>query len=376
MENTSNTKLILTHTPTPQQRSAGIALARATFLLVGKSEHMAVAILDKQVVGVLIMGLNQLGQYPIGTLDYLAVKSGIKGQGIGKQLVAHGMHYLQDLGATLMVTTVQDDNVASWSLFTGQGFVRTSFLKLAKQLGMVKALRAQFYCVFMMFAGGDMYMKTTEPEQTALYENQDATLVQLLVYLLTNMGLGLFFLSRNPALGWQGLLPLLIVFLLFIFLGWLGTCWHRKHWQFRMPQGGWLVVGWVSIWQFWPMIANWYPRNYEPTPYFRRMMGLQSLTRWAGLLAIFVLLIDSGHHQVQGFIGHFLLFQCFSVTPFAAMGGRRVRDWSQGLFLLFASLSLGLIYLTTNHVGLIVFFSGLVLVGEIIRATQRLSKVK
>jgi len=343
---------VIIREPQENELNEAVKLAKRIFGLVGniiisKPEKSLVAMADDKVVGGVFLKSKSAGSKKFGIVDFIFTDPNFKGHGISGKLLDESCRILWEQDFKGLMAYVQDDNVASWKLFEKHGFVRTSFLQTAKAFGFASALKAQaIFTSFGFCVGADFYIALPEKEETEKYERRCNSLAQIVVYLLVSavlVSLMLIQAAGSPIL----LVSLAAVLLGSIVVGWVGTALTKRKWHFRLTQGGFFLTTIMSIFFFFPMIANWYPDHYENTPQFKRDLALNSILVWILLLALsasrwFV----NGEilNGARGVASVLLIFKCLPFMPMSSHGSGRVFAWNKPVFFMLAIVSVLLVF--------------------------------
>lgn len=310
-------------------------------LWVSRPRQALVAERDGRVVGAILYKFYRAGGRKIGYVDYAFVDPDCHGQGVGTVLYREAAAFLWAKGCDALTAIVKDDNVGSWGLFLQNGFERVSLAALARRLGPGGAVRQYFETPLCIGVGMELYAAFRG--EAPCPPDKGGTTRQLGAYLLANALLALLGgLSRGTE-GPAFVAAYVACLLLTAALGFLGTRLSAgRGWRFRHTNGGALVCALVNLGGAYPMVGNWYPRDYEKTAAFRRDMGRAALAEWAGLLLAFVALaaVRPGGPFFQyaaQVCGMFLIYRLMPLYPFESYGGGRVFRWNRWVFAVMAA---------------------------------------
>ena len=341
----------------PGEAAAVLRIARRAFtglesLWSSKPKCAIVAVLNGQIAGAVQYKILHGGGKTIGYFAGAFIAPEHQNQGIGGALYRAAASHLWAQGCDALSAIVKDDNVGSWKLFLQNGFSRVSLPVLLRRFGLVGTAK-QYLCTPFCIGGGmDYYaaFRETPAAPVSQDKRQGGSGCRLLIYLLANL---LLFLPALFHLGRQW--PLYLAALLFLLgggalAGYLSTLFSGRGWQFRMTGGGGVICAAVNLIGLLPMTGNWYPQHYENTPAFRRDMGLTALAGWLFLLLVvgFASLWPAELpllHALRTIGANLMLFRILAFYPFESFGGQRVLRWSPRLFLLLATLSIGVLFL-------------------------------
>ncbi|MCL2568662.1 MAG: GNAT family N-acetyltransferase [Oscillospiraceae bacterium] len=305
------------------------------FMLFIRPKTALVAVVDEKIVGGFIYKISHNGGKKMGFVSLFFSDPDFHGHGIGKRMAEEGIRHLWDVeGCDALVTYVRDDNVASWSAFERQGFVNASFPAVTKLVGAFGMAKLYVEMAYAFSIGHDFYIALPDEATTRQYEKKRNSGVQLAAYLVIQLLLALpFFLASNaPIALLKGLSVLLLGGVL---AGYVGTLFSRRAWHFRLTTGGaflCLILGGVNRW-FIPIIASWYPDQYENTPRFRRDLAVVSIAGWLFLLSFAALRFFIPNPALflvyaSIFASVLLIFRCVPAS-IGALGGERVFNWSK-----------------------------------------------
>lgn len=314
-------------------------------LWVPKPKQALVAVLDGRIVGaVLYKFLDHQGN-KTGYVDYAFVDPEFHGLGIGTVLYRKAVSFLWKQGCDALTAIVKDDNVSSWSLFLKNGFSRVSLPELVRQFGFGGMLKHYFATPFCIGIGMEYYVALKDGSCPS---GKEGTGKQVFAYLLSNLILiGAAGVFRSHYF-FEFAAAFLLLLVVGIVTGFLGTRFSKRGWTFRHNNGGAAICAVINLFGAYPMIGNWYPRHYENTKAFRRDLGVVAFLEWLVLLIIMLLtgLIgsDSGHILALGQISAlFLFYRMIPCYPFESFGGRRVLNWNRWVYGLMTFLSAGAI---------------------------------
>lgn len=334
----------------PHEAAKTYRLAKRCFglpesLFLPKPREGFVAVVGKEIIGGFAYNLEVCDSKKVAFVSLLFTDPRFTGQGIAKRLCTEGISHLwEQEGCDALVTYVRDDNVGSWSNFERNGFVKASLRKLARYVGFAGMTKLYIKTFYGMSIGHDFYVSLRSEELTAPYKKEPGSALQIAAYVLVNL-----FMVARVLMFADDALPVIwgyvTVFLGCALAGYMGTLLTKRKWSFRLPTGGLLMVpvGLLVIARgvgFIPMIANWYPHQYENTPEFKRDMAISSISVWAYLLALSAMNV-----AYTGFLVSFLLLlKCVFVPPFGSYGAERVYKWNKGVYMLLAIASVFVTY--------------------------------
>jgi len=328
----------------PEEAKEALAVYRKSFgfpegYFSPKPKEAIVAVADGKIVGGLFYKTKEIAKKKLGYIDFLFTDPAHQGKGIARKLCAEGFKLMWEQGCNGLVTFVQDDNVASWLQFVKHGFVRTSWPKMIKLLGLPGAIQTKLLTTtFGLATAYDFYVALPDEAQTAAYEKKACSPTQIAAYMLANLiFFSLLIWSAQDRLA--ALIAVAILFLSSICAGYVGTLFSRRKWHFRLNSGGLLVSTFVAIFQVWPMNGGWYPTQYEDTPKFRRDMATSSIAVWIFLVAAFLshLVVQEATPIWQTIwnLSFFLLIIRFiPINPISSYGARRILKWSKGAYVI------------------------------------------
>ena len=120
------------------------------------------ASIGKAAAGLIM--LKELGE-KVGYIYYVAVRPEFRRKEVAGRLVDDALGYFASRGDSMVYATVEEDNLASFSLFNSRGFAATSFGDISRAHGRLKAR----YMMFEMrvVAGEVMLLKTLQATKNA-----------------------------------------------------------------------------------------------------------------------------------------------------------------------------------------------------------------
>lgn len=328
-------------------------LAARTFGLVEKlfiatPKTAVVAVLEDKIAGGMIYTIKKCGNKKIGYVELFFIDKTIRGKGIGKQLCEKTIKLLWESGCDLIGTYVRDDNAASWKLFRENGFVRISFLKLARFAGIAEAVKQYTIPTFGLALGHDKYFVLSEACRDSLTEKRSGVSQIILFALIPVLLLGRSFISSNNIFDIAYLIAaVMLVFLGSVLAGFFSTLFSGQKWRFRLTNGGISICILISYAfnGLLPMVGNWYPDTYENTSRHRKELAINSIIVWLYLLIIsvapaFINAPISIFRYASGFASALIIFRCIPIIPFESYGGGRVFSWNKIVFFLLAAISI------------------------------------
>lgn len=325
------------------QRIGRSAFGGLEGLGIPKPKQAIVAVVDGRIVGAIQLKFYRAGGKKVGYFDYAFIHPDYHNQGIGSILYKAAADYLWGQGCDAITALVKDDNVGSWSLLLKNGFVRISVPELVRKFGFIGMLRLYMGTVYNIAIGMDYYVAMRDQQCPS---GKGGSTRQIGAYLLANLFLSLFFLLEKRE-NMRAFFAAYGIYLLGgLLIGYIGTLFSKRRWQFRLNNGGGLVCAFVNyIGGVYPMTGNWYPDRYENTDSFRRDMGVQSLSGWIFVMILTLLPMFAADQPLLHALGQigsvFLLYRVITIYPFEAFGGGRVYRWNKAVFFLMAAASLG-----------------------------------
>ncbi len=313
-----------------------------------------VAVLDGKIVGGTIVRCINTGGHKIGYVDGAFIHPDYHANGIGTQLYKATEEYLWQQGCTAQTAFVKDDNVASWKLFLNNGFSQVSFFAGAKTFGLKAMLQFYFATAYFAASGMECYLKMKDTPVQSKAKNSPKN---ILLYLLANslcllfgcVGLQAFVGNdKNYFLYIAAFASLLATGVAAAFLGTLFT---GRKWHFRLNSGGAVFTAMFGfLGGVYPMIANWYPDQYEKGKQFQKDMAMPALFEWLALLAFTaVSCFFAANNLYCNYVFSLgvllLVYKLLYIYPFGAMGGARIFQWSKWAFWAMAVLTVGVICL-------------------------------
>ena len=137
------------------------------------------------------------------------------------------------------------------------------------------------------------------------------------------------------------------VFLGTVFIGYIGTLFTRRKWNFRFTGGGAILYLIINVFPnlFFPMIGNWYPIHYENTPKFKRDMAVNVISVWLFLLCLMIIgkyieYIPMFFMYVPSITTVLIILKCLPIPVFESGGFGRVFKWNKIVFGLLAAASI------------------------------------
>jgi GNAT superfamily N-acetyltransferase len=309
-----------------------------------------VAVIDEKIVGGLFYKTKMVGKKKLGYIDFLFTDPAHQGKGIGNRLCVEGFKILWEQGCDALLTFVQDDNVASWRQFLKHGFVRTSWPKMVKLLGLPGAIQAKLVSTtFGLAPAYDFYVALPDAEQTSLYEKKTCTARQIAAFMLANMiFVSLAVLRAGDILA--GLIAFVTLFFGSICAGYIGTLFSGRKWHFRLTPGGPLISIVTAIAGFfWPANGGWYPAKYENTPKFRRDMAISSIAVWIFLAAAFLSPLAVNELtplwvSISNISAFLMIIRFIPINSVSSYGARRILLWSKAAYALLLIVAIFILF--------------------------------
>ena len=307
----------------------------------GAPKTALIALVDGKIAGGFFYKLLNSAEKQIGFNSYFFTDPKHNGRGIGKQLFREGISHLRSSGCALLLSYVRDDNVGSWSNFIKNGFVRAPFLSLVSYVGFVQSLKIYIVTLLGFCFGHDFYISVKDKQ---LIQKTPNSFGQILIFLLVNAALFIpIFIATDSLI--LSAVTFLGIFIGLVLTSYIGTLFSKRNWSFRFNDGGLLMCGIFSFFYgFLPMSGSWFPKNYENTPEFRRDLALPAITSWLFLFGLAAAAATIWFF-LTGLVQILLIFRCLvPLEPFKTYGGQRVYDWNKGVFIVFAAVSVVLVF--------------------------------
>ena len=328
------------------QKSFG--LIEGLFLFAMRPKKAIVAVVGEKMVGGFVYQIETAGDKKIGFASFLFTDPAFQGQGIGKRLIEEGIRRLWEEGCDVLVTFVRDDNVASWGAFERNGFVLASLSKLARLVGWPGVAKLCVKTTYWLSIGHDFYVTLRDEKSTEFYRyKKEGSAGQIAAYVFINIlfSLPIAFASGNMI---YAIASAAFVFWGIVLMGYVGTMFSKRKWNFRFTGGGMPVYFAINlaIRGIFPLIGNWYPSRYENTPEFRRDMAINAIVVWVFLLGLMATgRIVGAPLQVVSEIASFLLiFRCLPIPAFESSGFGRVFKWNRIVLGLLIAASIALVF--------------------------------
>lgn len=312
-------------------------------IFLGRPRQALVAILEGRIVGAILYKFFYTGTKKIGYIDYAFVDPAYHNQGIGGVLYQTTADFLWEQGCDALTAVVKDDNVGSWGLFLKNGFSRVSLSDMVGQFGFAGMLRQYFGTPLCVGIGMEYYVALRGQKCPS---GKGGSTKQIAAYFLANLFFFLLMLLRAPKSTGAFFAAYLILLAGGMAVGYIGTLFSKRKWNYRLNNGGGLVCILANCFgSVFPMIGNWYPERYENTDGFRRDMGINGLMGWIFVLALSLFsVLEVSQTILSQYIGQigalFLMYRVLAVYPFESFGGRRVYCWKRWLYVVMTVLSL------------------------------------
>lgn len=313
-------------------------------LFVGKPKKAMLAELEGCIVGaIMYKKIDSTTAY----IDEAFVAPEHHGIGVGKKLYSTTFNFLRDNGCSSITALVKDDNVASFKLFTDNGFKRIGLEPAVTQLG-AKCFVKHCLSTPMLFATGmDFYMASDKVD----LKGKCNPLSQILVFFLANFlflfPLWIRLFSANNSAPLHLLSSYLLILILFLLPRLLFSLWHREGFQFRFNNCGCLVTILLSIFgNPFPMNANLYPKEYKNTTAFKKTLFIPEIIKWVifSILPLLPFALGDYFNFIAQISCYYLLYMVIPFYPFEALGGGRIFRYSKPIWLI--TLLITLIELT------------------------------
>lgn len=325
-----------------------IKMGRAAFpaleaLFVAAPKKAMVAECDGKLAGCIIYKYLNANHRKIAYIEDAFVDPAYHGKGVGRKLYTETFEYLRAQGCDDMTGLVKDDNVASWKLFTDNGFKRVSLADGVKQIGAAGMLKQCLFTPLLFAVGMDFYMYS----EGSRLEEKSNSVVQIVTFFLLNMLLVFplwfgFYQRQSEKLLYcvPAYLSILIIFTgIRVIGGWMS----KEKWMYRFNNGGALITLFLSIWgNTFPMNANWYPQTYENTKAFRRKMAIPEIIKLCVCMLLPLLAFTENDYlrQMAQISCYFLILMIFPVYPFEALGGGRIYRYSKAIWAVTAAAAI------------------------------------
>ena len=317
-------------------------------LFVTKPKTAIVAILDEKIVGGFVYQVETIGDKKIGFASFLFIDPTFQGQGIGKRLIEEGLQRLWEEGCDVLVTFVRDDNIASWGAFEKNGFVLASLSRLARLVGWPGVAKLCVKTIYGFSVGHDFYVSLRDEKSTDLYRHKkEESAGQIAAYVIINILLSLPIVLAAGNM-FYAMVSTAFFFLGMVLMGYLGTLFSKRKWNFRFIGGGMPVYFIISLATrgFFPLIGNWYPSRYENTPEFKRDMAINAIVVWLFLLGLAAVgkIAGDSLQVVSEIVSLLLFFRCLPVPTFESLGFGRVFRWNKIVLGLLVAASITLVF--------------------------------
>ena len=194
--------------------------------------------MDEKIVGGFVYQVETIGDKKIGFASFLFIDPTFQGQGIGKRLIEEGLQRLWEEGCDVLVTFVRDDNIASWGAFEKNGFVLASLSRLARLVGWPGVAKLCVKTIYGFSVGHDFYVALRDEKSTDLYRyKKEGSAGQIAAYVFINIlfSLPIAFASGNMI---YAIASAAFVFWGIVLMGYVGTMFSKRKWNFRFTGGG------------------------------------------------------------------------------------------------------------------------------------------
>jgi len=320
-------------------------------LFVSKPKEAIVAEKDGEIVGYFSYKIEYYGDKKLGVVKHVF--------GLGEELCKYGVSQMWAEGCDYITAIIRDDNYVSWSTFERFGFVRASMTRVINTLEFGGFMKLYLNNMYGLYMGCDCFFAVNpdKPKSSYTYEKKPG-INQMVFHHLNNTILALILLLASIAFsdfeiyGGISRIPTILLSVLAVFLGvniftFVGTLFTRRKWEYRMSTGGTLLSLIVSfIGNLFPIVGNWYPKQYDNTPTFRREMGITAIFPWLFLMGVSIILRLWGSDitfldadVLIPIVDTLLLLRCI---PFFAinLGSSRVLQWNKILWAVMALVSI------------------------------------
>jgi len=303
-------------------------------LFVPKPKEAFVAYDGEQLVGAVLYKYLKVGDLKIGYADFVFVDKRAHGKRIGSQLISKCVQHMWSEGCDGQSAIVRADNVGSWQMFLNEGFTRVSLVDMVKSCGWAGMFKQAVTTPLFVATGMEYYLTLKD---TQIKSNKDSSPAQMLSYLMLSVLslLPLFIYGLDYAI--TIISSVILVLLVRVLFGWIGTWFTKEKWHFRLTEGGILppmiaaLTGGLYI-----ISGNWYPTKYRKGKDFKRALGMTSWFQWLSLVVLslmFMPLGDDSYFKIIGEIAKLILI--FNVIPFypvSPLGGKRIWEWSKRIY--------------------------------------------
>jgi len=306
-------------------------------------QNALVAAVDGNIAGALFYKVFEgKNAAPVVYIDLAYVVKEYRGMGIGELLYHTGIERIKEQGYETITAMVADDNAASWKLFGKEGFERASFTEMVKALGFVGSLKLWVHTIYCISCGMNMWASIVAKSRKSWSEI--ATFLALNMLLITPFSIIYGHLNRQSPL--PALLAYLSVLAISIVSGFIGCLTVKERWRFGFTRGGLLISLPLQLFGIiFPVMGRWYPSRFNKTKHNRKILGIEAVVEWLGLLSFSVISLINSEGSIywqwmNSFLNAMLFYHIAAIFPFAHFGGRRVLNWSKGLYILLVILSL------------------------------------
>lgn len=312
-------------------------------LFVTAPKRAMVAECDGKIIGGIVYQYICAGDKKTAYVAEAFVDPAYHGLGVGKKLYAETFRYLWDQGCDALTALVKDDNVASWKLFTDNGFKRVGLPEGARQLGVMGMIRQYFSIPLFVAVGMDFYMAVKGRDAREKRGSVPQAAAFLLANLLLVFPLWIRLFHEMPDRLLDFGIAYITVLAAFILPRYIAGLLNRGSCRFRLNNGGGFLTMLLSLFEgVLPMNANWYPNTYEATAAFRRKLAIPEMVKWCLFIALLPLAFaQSVYLQAVAQIAcPYLIFMSIPIYPFESLGAGRIFRYSKKLWLVGAVISI------------------------------------
>lgn len=314
-------------------------------LFIADPKTALVAVVDNEIVGGVFYHIKKSGAKKFGYIDILFTLPEFQGKGIGKRLSEECFRVLWEQNCDALITYVLGDNIPSWTQFVKNGFVQTSFKKMAQNLGIIEGLKPQILLSAYGFTMGyDFYIAFPDKAETIKYQRQSNTSTQKAYFVLANLFFT-FIASRTVSNHFIFFIAFALLLFGSILSGYIATLFSKEKWQFRLNEGGVWSSLIAAIGHFWlPLNASWFPEQYKNTPQMRKELAFNSIATWVFLflVAMSKLLFSDPPLLLTALSGisvMLLILRSIPFAPVSSYGAERVLQWNKLVWVLLTALT-------------------------------------
>jgi len=339
----------------PEEAEETMKLARGAFpfwyrLFIWSFKKAIVSVEDGEITGGAARHEIKTKKGNFGYLDFGFTAKESRGKGIGRETYTRSLERLGKDGCRTSGAIVLCDNTASWGLLADNGCTRASAGRLAREFGLLGALKIWFETAFLFVPGAELWMtgEDRKRSQTQAAEMSAFLFLNPLLALLQ----GLFW-NGTPDFNTAGFVFCLM--LLTLLFSWVPFRSSGLSVKFRFWRSGLLIPVFVFLsggvyplgGGFSPADEKW---NYSRV---RKPLGHSGFGAWLAAITAgcFLLYIKYfAPQQLPNFQGSFrwvymlLIFNCFPIL-LESWPGSRLLKWNKAVFILLAGISVVLLVL-------------------------------